>query len=235
MQERRSTHRPSPIASRPALVASAVRAWWLCRVNNATQVVFGAIATREPGAMQRALFAFERHCPVPGTMTERVVLRGTIVETFLRLETALGDCTSSADRASARKHLHEAPLVTPLDRLLAPARTLVAAAHRVRALPLHERVRNWIDEHPDDPRSIGDMATLLGAHPRTLNRHFVRHVGQTVQEYRWDRRVACVRQLMATSGLKVEDVASAVGARSKATVYRLLHKKACAAGNGKLR
>jgi AraC-like DNA-binding protein len=234
MQERRSTHRPSPIASRPALAASAVRAWWLRRVNNATQVVFGAIATREPGAMQRALFTFERHCPVPGTMTEPVVLRGAIVETFLRLETALGDCTSSADRASARKHLHDAPLVAPLDQLLAPARTLVAAAHRVRALPLHERVRNWIDEHPDDPRSIGDIATLLGAHPRPLNRHFVRHVGKTVQEIPVGppRRVrAAVHGHVGTQSRRC---CHAVGARSKTRVYRLLHKKARAGASGKL-
>ncbi|HYT68950.1 MAG TPA: AraC family transcriptional regulator [Vicinamibacterales bacterium] len=197
-------------------------------MNNATQVVFGAIATKVPSAMQRALLTFERHCPVPGTTIERVVLRGAMVEMLLQLETALADWTSAADRALALRQLHDAPLLAPLEPLLAPARSLVAAAHLVHALPLHERARNWIDEHPDDPRSIGDMAAVLGAHPRTLNRHFVRHVGKTVQEYRWDRRVERVQQLMATSGLKVEDVASAVGARSKATVYRLLHKKACA-------
>jgi AraC-like DNA-binding protein len=211
---------------------SSVRAWWLCNLNNATQVLYGAIASGEPGAVQRALLEFERRCPIPATTTERMILRGAIVETFLRLDTAMSDCTSPTDRTSARQLLHSAALASPMDRLLAPARSLVAAAQRRRALPLHERVRAWIDEHPDDPRSIGDIAVLLGAHPRTLNRHFARHVGKTVQEYRWDRRVECAEELRAHSALKIEAVASAVGARSKATVYRLLHKKARANGGG---
>src|SRR6266702_2562773 len=85
----------------------------------------------------------------------------------------------------------------------------------------HERVRKWIDEHPEDSRSIRELATLLGTHPRTLNRHFGCHIGKTVQEYRWERRAERAEQLLATSALKLEDVASAIGARSKATVYRL--------------
>jgi AraC-like DNA-binding protein len=229
--EGRSSHRSSPIASGTALAPRAVRAWWVCALNNATQVVFGAIASKEPGAIQRALLLFERRCPVPATTTERLVLRGAIAETFLRLETAMSDWTSSADRVSARRQLHDAALVAPVDRLLVAARNLVTAAQRMRALPLHERVRTWIDEHPDDPRSILDIATLLGAHPRTLNRHFARHVGKTVQEYRWDRRVERVEQLRSRSALKLELVASAIGAASKTTVYRLLHKKARARDN----
>jgi transcriptional regulator GlxA family with amidase domain len=154
------------------------------------------------------------------------VLRGTLVETFLRLETSMNDWTSSTERASARKQLHEAGLPAAVDRLLAPARSIVAAAHHMGTLPLHERVRKWIDEHPEDPRSIRDIATLWGAHPRTLNRHFGRHIGKTVQEYRWERRAERAEQLIAESALKREDVANAIGARSKTTLYRLLHKKA---------
>lgn len=235
MQDPRANDRSRAIESHAALPATSVRPWWVCRLNNATQVLLGAIALNEPGAIQRALLAFERRCPAPGSTTERVVLRGTLVEMFLRLDTSLSDWTSSIERASARRALHDARLVAPVDRLLAPAHSLVAAAQRMRALPLHERVRTWIDEHPDDPRSIGDLAALLGAHPRTLNRHFARHVGKTVRQYRWDRRVARVEQLMATSALKVEQVASAVGAGSKATVYRLLHKKARAGASAKVR
>ena len=225
MQISRSSHGPRPIVSRAPLASNAVRPWWLCRVNNATQVLAGAIASKEPGAIQRALIAFERRCPEPGTTAERLVLRGTIVDAFLRLDGAMIDLTSSADRASARRQWYEAALLAPMDRLLAPAHGLVTAAQRMRGIPLHERVRAWIDEHPDDPRCIADISTLFGAHPRTLNRHFARHFGTTVQEYRWDRRVACVQQLRATSALKIDEVASAAGAGSKATVYRLLHKK----------
>jgi AraC-like DNA-binding protein len=234
MQVSRSSHRPRSTVSRVPLASNAVRPWWLCRVNNATQVLAGAIASKEPGAIQRALFAFERRCPEAGTTAERLALRGMIVEIFLRLDAALTDRTASVDRASARQQLHAVPLPAPMERLLAPARSLVTAAQRMRGIPLHERVRAWIDEHPDDPRSIADLATLVGAHPRTLNRHFARHFGTTVQAYRWDRRVACVQQIRATSALKIDDVASAVGAGSKATIYRLLHKRTHSDAGGKL-
>lgn len=226
MQEQRTTPRSSRTAGNVARSQNYVRMEWLCRLNDATQVLFGAIATTEPGTVHRALLTFERRCPVPRTTTERVVLRGTLVETFLRLETSMSDWTSSTERASARKQVHDAGLPAAVDALLAPARRLVAAAQHRRTLPLHERARQWIDDHPEDPRSIREMATLLGAHPRTLNRHFGRHIGKTVQEYRWERRAERAEQLMAESALKLEDVATAIGARSKATVYRLLHKKA---------
>ena len=204
--------------------ASQVRASWLCRVNNAAQVLIGAIAAKEVGAIGRALLVFERRCPPPATMAERLVIRGIIVETFLRLDTMLADWTSARQRAEARRRVHATPVVSGMDALLAPLRGLCAAAQQTRTLPLHERVRTWIDEHPDDARTIGDIATLLGAHPRTINRHFARHLGQTVQEYRWARRAARVRQLLAVSTLKVDAVAGAVGAASKATVYRILQK-----------
>lgn len=226
MEERRTEHRSSRIATGVALSQNYVRMGWLGQLNDATQVLFGAIGTKEPGTIYRALLTFERQCPVPRTTAERVVLRGTLVETFLRLETSLNDWTSSTERAVARKQLHDAGLPVALDRLLAPARNIVAAAQRMRTLPPHERVRKWIDEHPEDSRSIRELATLLGTHPRTLNRHFGCHIGKTVQEYRWERRAERAEQLLATSALKLEDVASAIGARSKATVYRLLHKRA---------
>src|SRR5260221_12983174 len=112
---------------------------WLCRLNDATQVLFGAIATTEPGTVHRALLTFEHRCPVPRTTTERVVLRGTLVEMFLRLETSMNDWTSSTERASARKQLHEAGWPAAVDRLLAPARSIIAAAQHPRTPPLHER------------------------------------------------------------------------------------------------
>ena len=207
------------------LAQNFVRMGWLCRVNDATQALFGAIATKEPGAVHGALLTFERRCPIPVTTTERVVLRGVLVETFLRLETSMNDWTSASERAVARRQLHAAALPSALRALLEPARTLVAAAQRARTRPLHERVREWIDAHPDDPRSIREIASLLGVHPRTLNRHFARHVGKTVQEYRWDRRAERAERLISESAIKIDDVASAIGAGSKATVYRLLQKK----------
>lgn len=224
MQESRTEHRSNRVAGSAAFSQNAVRMGWFCRLNDATQVLVGAIETGDAGAIQRALLAFEHGCPAPASATERVVLRGTVVEMFLLLETAVSDWTTSVERASARKQLHEVAQPSMLHALLAPVLGLTAAAQRMRTLPLHERVREWIDQHPDDPRSIRDMAALLGAHPRTLNRHFARHLGKTVQEYRWDRRAERAEQLIATSALKIEDVASAVGA-GKATVYRLLHRK----------
>lgn len=225
MPDRSTSHRSGPLTAAAAHAPNVVRAWWLCRMNNATQVLFGSVASMEPGAIQRALRAFERRCPPPGTIAERLVFRGAVLEIYLRLETALNDWTTSMERAAARQQLYGAALPAAVDGFLLAARSLAAAAERVRTRPLHERVRSWIDEHPDDTRSIGAIATLAGAHPRTLNRHFARHVGKTVQEYRWDRRAACARQLMAMSALKVDAVASAVGAASRATVYRLLHKR----------
>jgi AraC-like DNA-binding protein len=194
------------------------------RLNDALQVFVGTMESKDVDVIQKAFDTFERRCPEPRTTAERLVVRGALLDAFLRLETTLADCTTTEQRCAARGQLHAAGPLPTITAFLTPARRLVSAANRVSDLPPHERVRQWICEHPDDRRSIHEIATLHGTHSRTLHRHFVKFVGKTVQEYRWECRAKRAEALLDDGRLKVDDVAHAIGARSKSTVYRVLRR-----------
>jgi AraC-like DNA-binding protein len=197
---------------------------WAMRTADATQVLAGSILSAESEVLKRELSRFEQGCPSPTAMAECLILRAILLDVFFHLERALADATPATERTSARARLQEAPASETLPVFLDSARQLVAEAERARELPLHERARRWICDHLGDQRTVRELAAQLGAHPRTLSRQFARHVGMTVQEYRWKCRVMRASELLSSTDLKVDAVAEAVGIRSKSTLYRLMRR-----------
>jgi len=195
---------------------------WVGRVVSVVQVLIGAART-EPDALQLALSRFARDCPAPRSTAERLVLKGILLDAFLWLETTLDGETAAAQRTAARSKLHCEP-ARSISAFTAAASGLIGAAAHMRAKRLHDRACHWIEAHLDERHTIREMAEGLGTNPRTLTRHFTRHVGMTIQQYQWQLRAAKAARLLAETDLTITDVAGAVGVRSKSTLYRIMRR-----------
>jgi AraC-like DNA-binding protein len=204
--------------------SSSARGPWVIRAVDAAQVLMGALSGPESETLGRELAKFERQCPPPRVMSECLILRAILLDVFSHLEDMFQDETPRDARSSARARLYRSPPTATLSAFLEAARQLVAEADRGKSLPLHERARRWIIGHVDDHCTVRELAARLGTNSRTLSRQFRRNVGVTLQQYRWDCRALRAAELMSATDLKVDAVASAIGVRSKSTLYRLLRR-----------
>lgn len=73
------------------------------------------------------------------------------------------------------------------------------------------RIVSLVAERCREPISVGEIAGLLGLHPNYLMRLFRRVSGMTLLEYIAQQRVAYAQRLLATTSLKIIDVALASG------------------------
>ena len=69
----------------------------------------------------------------------------------------------------------------------------------------------WVEEHISRPHTLETLAARVNQSPRTFRRHFARTTGTTPGRWLIGRRVARARELLETTDLSVEQVASAVG------------------------
>src|SRR5712692_4837368 len=92
-------NRPSTKAARRP---TQVRAPWVAQVVDAVQVLTGGFNLDDLEAVQLGLIKFEGRCPPPSTIAEGLVLRGILLDAFLRLDNTLYADISSEQRESAR-------------------------------------------------------------------------------------------------------------------------------------
>jgi len=201
-----------------------VRSEWVSRVVDAAQILGGALRDSETKTLGYELTRFERRCTPPKTTAERFVLRALLLDVFLQLENALGDRAPVSGLSCARALLQRATPESTFGAFMEAARKLITTAGHAGTLPLHERARRWISEHLEDRHSVPQIAAHLGSHPRTLRRQFVKHVGMTMQQYRWECRAARAEALLTSSDLKVDAVVGAIGVGSRSTLYRLMRR-----------
>ena len=69
---------------------------------DAVQVLTGGFNLDDLEAVQLGLIKFEGRCPPPSTIAEGLVLRGILLDAFLRLDNTLYADISSEQRESAR-------------------------------------------------------------------------------------------------------------------------------------
>jgi AraC-like DNA-binding protein len=213
---------PSHPSTHDAQTDRDVDPQWVSHVVGVVQVLAGAART-DVNTLQRALSRFAHDCPAPRSTAERLVLKGILLDAFLWLETTLDDDTTRAQQTAARSKLLR-ELAGPIDAFADAASHLIGRAARMRAQPLHDRACHWIEAHIDERHTIREMAARLGTNPRTLTRHFTRHIGMTTQQYQWQLRASKAARLLAETDLTVTDVADAVGVRSKSTLYRIMRR-----------
>ena len=194
------------------------------RVVDSVQTLVGALIRPRPDSVRIGLDDFERRCPQPRSLVERLMLKGILLDVLLQLQTSIQRDAQTGERRRAIASFGRPDPSEAIADFLRGARELVEEADHAATLPPHERARRWIDAHPEDQRTIAALAAELGTHPRTLSRRFTQSFATTLQQYRWKRRAARAAELLATTDLKVEAVADAVGMRSKSTLYRLMRR-----------
>ncbi|GHB24573.1 helix-turn-helix transcriptional regulator [Salinicola rhizosphaerae] len=88
-----------------------------------------------------------------------------------------------------------------------------------------ERVRHYLQAHPDADHTLTDLAKLACMSPSALRSKYRRHYGRSVFDHLREYRLLLAMRLLR-EGLKVQDVAFRVGYRHAtnfATAFRQLH------------
>ncbi|REJ04294.1 helix-turn-helix domain-containing protein [Microbacterium bovistercoris] len=87
------------------------------------------------------------------------------------------------------------------------ARPAVAAAASGSA----SEIQAWLIDHIDEPLTLANVADAFGMSVRTLTRRFRAETGRTVGNWFADARVDRARELLETTDLLIDDVASRSG------------------------
>lgn len=130
---------------------------------------------------------------------------------------------SILQRGSARAALHSLliELVRVLDRInsLAPSTDPLGSC-----LPsVATQVIEILHHSPDDPDAVCRACAATGMDYKTLNQHFVEHLGTTISQYWLRERVRLARDRLLQKAVTITDVAAELGFSSSqhfATVFR---------------
>jgi two-component system response regulator YesN len=107
-------------------------------------------------------------------------------------------------------------------KLLEKARELAAQGPR----PSHvsERIRHFIQQHYMQDWTVESLARALGLSVRTMRQMFRRRFRRSVMDFLEEVRVARARELLATTDLSVQKVATEVGFRDPNYFTRVFHQ-----------
>lgn len=72
------------------------------------------------------------------------------------------------------------------------------------------KIAEILSHNPGDPRTLDELAELVHASPRTIERAFINDTGTTFQDWRLQSRIAKAKQLLA-EGIPINTVALRVG------------------------
>lgn len=95
-----------------------------------------------------------------------------------------------------------------------------------RAVSKVERMAGFIGEHYADAVSAVDVARSAGLHPKYAMTLFRRHCGVSLGDYLTRQRLSQAQRLLATTDMKVVDVAFAAGFGSVSRFYEVF-RSAC--------
>jgi AraC-like DNA-binding protein len=83
-----------------------------------------------------------------------------------------------------------------------------------------ERLRGYIDEHPEENLTLSSLASKSFYNPSYFSRVFKEHFNMSLTEYVNHRRVELAKTLLLKGELSVEEIAYRVGYSSKTSFYR---------------
>ncbi|WP_084673335.1 AraC family transcriptional regulator [Paenibacillus sp. HW567] len=88
-----------------------------------------------------------------------------------------------------------------------------------------ERVKRYMDEHPEEPLTVERLAQLAAISPKHFAEQFKKAYGKSVREYITGLRLNRAKRLMLSSGRRLKDIAHAVGYQDEFYFSRLFKKE----------
>ncbi|WP_372887656.1 GlxA family transcriptional regulator [Shimia sp.] len=99
-----------------------------------------------------------------------------------------------------------------------------AAARPVRRHPLIARALALMEAHLDDPLTIPDIAARLSLSPRALEQRFATHMAQSPLGFYLQLRLNEAHRLAIDTSMSVQEIASATGFASQASLARAFRR-----------
>lgn len=90
--------------------------------------------------------------------------------------------------------------------------------------PAARKIAELLNDNPGDPRTLHELAELVHASPRTIERAFVTETGETFQEWRMQARTTKAKQLII-DGLPMDSIALHVGYSTASAFGRAFKKR----------
>ncbi len=81
--------------------------------------------------------------------------------------------------------------------------------------PMIQRLRQYLDTHPEQTPVVPELAAELGYSPSHLAREFKKQTGQTIQQYLRSRRIELARLALRSSGESVQSICHRLGFSSQ--------------------
>jgi transcriptional regulator GlxA family with amidase domain len=186
-----------------------------------SSVCSGAFALGESGLLDGRLCT--THWSLTGELQKRFP-RARVVDNILftrdgRITTSAG-MASGIDLALSIVELNNGPIVT--GRV---ARDLVVYLRRTGEHQqqhfflqyrshIHgsvHRIQEWLNEHPDEPASLGKLSRMASMSPSTLTRTFKKAIGLTPWQYQQRARLELASGLMRDAQLTLDTIAERCG------------------------
>lgn len=99
-----------------------------------------------------------------------------------------------------------------------------SAARPVRRHPLIARALALMETHIDEPLPIAEIAVRLSLSPRTLEQRFAAHMGQSPLGFYLQLRLNEAHRLAIDTSMSVQEIASATGFASQASLARAFRR-----------
>lgn len=74
-------------------------------------------------------------------------------------------------------------------------------------LPLHQRIKSYIDEHIGENITLNDIASTLHASKKTLNPAFKEYFNVTIMQFVKQRKVDTAKELLISSNMNIPEIA----------------------------
>ncbi|ONI78213.1 AraC family transcriptional regulator [Kribbella sp. ALI-6-A] len=110
--------------------------------------------------------------------------------------------------------------------VMPPQREGGQVQYRVETTPSTDSlapVLDWATERLAEPITVDDLAARAAMSPRTLTRRFAEQLGTTPGQWILARRIARTRELLETTDLPVDTIATQVGLSSAVNLRRRFH------------
>jgi AraC-like DNA-binding protein len=201
---------------------SGVRGIWLQSTVRELQVLIGHLSCVPRARRFQLIERFASRLIAPESPAERLLLRGLIVETGLRLLIA-GSCDAPPEVVAVMA------LASALDDgSVADAsrdrRTVVSVADMSQRRQAGIRIQHYIEANLSHHVTLKQVARGTGVSIRQVNPCLKAAVGLSVRQFLLRRRLGKIVEALTTSDVKIEAIALDVGYRSKKDLYRLLRQ-----------